>query len=823
MSLNYNYVPSLRRESTAAVAGGLSRPQLSLGFMGDALDSRISFSRGTYATQYDNQGNLVFAPMNLIRNNRAVGAATGTPGTMPTNWSIFTSLTGLTTSIVDVGFFNNFDYIDIRIVGTPSASGALNVYFDTTTAIPAVIGQIYTAAVNARLSSGSNAGISGASIRFDERDISGNYLGVKAGATFTLQNALLADQRKSVSATLTTAGTAYVMPYIAILLTGAAVDITFRIANPTLELDTIVRADNAVLWPMSLNKTSGSVYYGPRSDYDTNTIDRQNLITYSELFSDVSWGAIGTPYVTLSGDDDPNGTKNAYILADNDTGVFEGIGASITVPNDSATYTFSVFVKKSIVGSDSSFGANISLLNGTRIDKYPRYNTQLGTISSEPATSTITSFNDDWWRVTSTITNNASGNTTLNVQLYGNLSGGASSVGSSVIFGAQVNTGATALPYYKTTGSAVTTYARKGTLIEETRINSIRNSVGLGAVAGTPGTMPTNWIFFLNSITGISSTIVGVNQDKGVPYLEIRIFGTPSATVAQGIQITFEGSNIIGAAASQVWTQSLWCKIVGGSTANISAFNLNTQQYNAGAFVQSNNNAFTPTSALVRYSSTVTFSASTTTHAVPVLGIGTTAGQAIDITLRIGLPQLELGSHASSAIPTYGTQYTRQFDNLDITSIGSWFNASEGTLYGETVLDRILPTSGAGAFPGIFHIADGTSANRIVLTAYSPGATNNYYGTVITGGVDQGSLGTNAFAANTIVRGAYAYKANDAAFSANGSTAVVDNTVTLPTGLNIANFGGTLSAGANKLNGWLRNIKYYNTRLSNANLQKLTT
>ena len=186
------------------------------------------------------------------------------------------------------------------------------------------------------------------------------------------------------------------------------------------------------------------------------------------------------------------------------------------------------------------------------------------------------------------------------------------------------------------------------------------------------------------------------------------------------------------------------------------------------------------------------------------------------------MPQLELGSFVTSVIPTTSAAATRNFDNADVTSISSWFNASQGTLYSQTLLDHLLPLSGSGAFPGIFHISDGTFNNRIVLTAYNPSATNNYYGTVITGGVDQGSLGTNSFAANTVVKGAFAYETNNSAFSANNSVAVVDTSVSLPAGLNIANLGGTLSAGANRLNGWLQVIKYYPTRLSNVSIQSIT-
>ena len=58
------------------------------------FDSSITFTRGSQATYFNSTGTLKFAPSNMIRNNTMVGAAAGTPGTAPTNWS-WISFSGL--------------------------------------------------------------------------------------------------------------------------------------------------------------------------------------------------------------------------------------------------------------------------------------------------------------------------------------------------------------------------------------------------------------------------------------------------------------------------------------------------------------------------------------------------------------------------------------------------------------------------------------------------------------------------------------------------------------------------------------------------------
>jgi hypothetical protein len=386
----------------------------------------------------------------------------------------------------------------------------------------------------------------------------------------------------------------------------------------------------------------------------------------------------------------------------------------------------------------------------------------------------------------------------------------------------QLELGSTATAVNATSGTAYygprfdydpVTKTPRGLLIEEARTNSIRNNTMQGAVAGTPGTAPTNWVIALNGITGVTLSVVGTGVQNGVTYIDVRANGTPSATISQGVQISFEPSTTVAASASQVWTQSVWVSVAAGSTANISGFVYNIQQYNAGAFVQSNNVAFTPSSSLTQYSGTVTFSAATTTAALPLIGIGVTAGQAIDITLRIGLPQLELGAFATSVIPTFGSTATRNADTASITTLTPWFNASAGTLYAEYSRFALSSAATSAGF-------DDTTTNNFMRFVSGAGVPANQRFDILTGGVSQATLLLNAAGvAGTIYKDAAAYKTNDVAASENGGSPLTSATTTLPSVTRM-----TLGTNSNGLflNGYIRSIRYYPTRLPNATLQGLT-
>lgn len=168
---------------------------------------------------------------NSIRNNWMVGAATGSPGTLPTNWTA--SGSGLSTSVTGIGFLNGFRYIDIRIFGT-----ATNTFFDVFTeasnAIAATIGQTWSNSMYLQFVANPNPPVS-SSLAMREFDSVGGFLSVYQGSTITISSTTL--QRFTQTRAIAGATAAFVQPSIFFTLVSTSTyDFTIRIAAPQMEL-----------------------------------------------------------------------------------------------------------------------------------------------------------------------------------------------------------------------------------------------------------------------------------------------------------------------------------------------------------------------------------------------------------------------------------------------------------------------------------------------------------------------------------------------------------------------------------------------------------
>ena len=97
----------------------------------------------------------------------------------------------------------------------------------------------------------------------------------------------------------------------------------------------------------------------------------------------------------------------AYAITDSNTGAYSNISRNITVPNDSASYTVSLMVRKTTGGTSARLGFNIGFNGGTLVATNPRFNSDTGV-----GTGNSIDFGD-WWYWYFTITNNSSGNTNL--------------------------------------------------------------------------------------------------------------------------------------------------------------------------------------------------------------------------------------------------------------------------------------------------------------------------------------------------------------------------------------------------------------------------
>jgi hypothetical protein len=359
------------------------------------------------------------------------------------------------------------------------------------------------------------------------------------------------------------------------------------------------------------------------------------------------------------------------------------------------------------------------------------------------------------------------------------------------------------------------TLAAQGLLIEESRTNSIRNNTMQGAVAGTPGTLPTNWTY--GQLSTLSTEIVGSGTETGVSYVDIRFFGTATTTAL----VYFEANSTIAATNAQTWAESFYVKQVAGTQSNTSNFNPSLRMSSSVGtnlgFVPGTDITLPASSAQLsacRFSSSVTTNDVLTAFVMPALAFN--AAGAIDITLRIGLPQLELGAFATSVIPTTTTALTRAADVASVNTLSPWFNASEGTLFAEVQRYALIPS---GAFYNAWSISDNTNNERFI--GYNTGSTQGMDASVTDGGSPQTTLfAPGTITANTTIKTALAYAVNDFAFVRDAGVVQTDTSGTLPTVSRL--YIGANSIGTGQWTSYIRRITYYPRKLSSAELQAIT-
>ena len=191
------------------------------------------------------------------------------------------------------------------------------------------------------------------------------------------------------------------------------------------------------------------------------------------------------------------------------------------------------------------------------------------------------------------------------------------------------------------------------------------------------------------------------------------------------------------------------------------------------------------------------------------------------LTFGIYGAQLEVGSFASSYIPTSGASATRAADIATIPTSAFGYNAEGGTV----VVDFNMSFDGTN-YPRVWEIGSTiNNQDRINVFGYAPTAI---IGTgLYTAGTSQ--AGVSVSTGNTVPTGpvkvAFAWRENDIAFIQDGGTVIADNTATITGGnpRTVLALGGTTAPSTDYLNGHIKSIQYYPRRLTNAQLQELTT
>ncbi|MFN8989968.1 MAG: putative phage tail protein [Betaproteobacteria bacterium] len=172
------------------------------------------------------------AATNSVANARAGGAVVGTPGTLPTGFTIAGAPLALA-EITLVGIEDGLPCVELRIAGTLGAAGDLDIAFTTTTATPALLNDVFTGSFFWRLISGTNP--ANWRMRFEEYGSGGALLVGSQVDLSPATNAALRGQRASSAYTVANASAAFLRHVMRLRFAAGAVNVTLRLAVPQLE------------------------------------------------------------------------------------------------------------------------------------------------------------------------------------------------------------------------------------------------------------------------------------------------------------------------------------------------------------------------------------------------------------------------------------------------------------------------------------------------------------------------------------------------------------------------------------------------------------
>jgi hypothetical protein len=274
--------------------------------------------------------------------------------------------------------------------------------------------------------------------------------------------------------------------------------------------------------------------------------------------------------------------------------------------------------------------------------------------------------------------------------------------------------------------------------------------------------------------------------------------------------------SISGLAASTTYTFSYWIRGTAGNQQRVYSSTASTDLVTQTTLSYS-------TSGWTRVQ--ITFTTTAVISTVFIYVVSRPTGTASDVVYIWGV-QLEAGTGASSLIPTGASTGNRALDHCYATGANftSWFSTGAGTVV--AVSDNTKNnTQNLTA-----NISDGTTNNYVRMGFKVGGASNEYLLTTVGGpAAFQGAADSGyAPALNTVYKMAYAWDTNNFAIVANGGAVATDTSGTLA-GAGVLTqlvIGGDFVASPLDIyfkNGHIRSLKYYPTRLPNAQLQALTT
>jgi phage tail P2-like protein len=173
-------------------------------------------------------------------------------------------------------------------------------------------------------------------------------------------------------------------------------------------------------------------------------------------------------------------------------------------------------------------------------------------------------------------------------------------------------------------------------------------------IVNADGDLPPGWN--IPRVTGLYREVVGVGHlDDGTPYLDLRIYNKNNTALLKSADVVFN-SQPMPTNVGHVWTLSAGVQIIAGDSA--SGFEdpvrrLVIAEVDAtGQRLQSSGVAVRPGAPLTRLVATRKVTDPRTAAVSCYIEMTILPRTAVDLTLRISAPQVELGSVATAYIPT---------------------------------------------------------------------------------------------------------------------------------------------------------------------------
>jgi len=559
--------------------------------------------------------------------------------------------------------------------------------------------------------------------------------------------------------------------------------------------------------------------------YDGKSVAKaeENLVLYSQEFENAAWTKQSVT-VTANTVVAPDGTTTAETFTNSATTTAFWVYRSIASTPISSS--LSVFAKK---GTTEFLGLGSSNAGGGSAV----FNLDTGVVSSTAyVTASIQSVGNGWYRCS--IRNDTFAGTYFIISVLES-DAGAGAIGSYTgtgkdlyIWGAQLEQRDTVTAYTPTTTQPITNYIPTlltapantarfdhnpttgeslGLLVEEQRTNLLVRSEEFDNAywIKNDSTITPNAVVAPDGSLTADKLVENTATIQHLVGQDIFVGVLSNYTVSYSVYVKPNGRNwcILQVVSGGVVYSTVWINIQTGtigSTLNSGVSNVTHSVKNAG-------NGFYKVGITATLSSVPTGIIKAQVWLATSDSNTTYTGDGYSGIFIWGA-QLEAGAFPTSYIKTEASQVTRSADNASMTgaNFSEWYRQDEGTVYVDYAAEQTNGSPWELTQDGANRMVTVSGANAVFLVLIA----NSFV------------VSNLNFVNQPPAKWASAFKSGNYGVSYNGSTALTNNYGSTLTNVSVLQIGA--STGGNvALNGTIKKIAYYPQRLTNTQLQALTS